>query len=148
MICGAFIGSIGAVVQNLYGLSARLAGVKGPIYWDYGKVLIFSGKVLSGILPTVLGTIAHLVWDIILGIVFVYLIRDSFDRYLVLKGVVYGAIVWFIIKTIATLFRVPVIVDVSPYTVLFFFIGSLFFGLVIAYSLRVFINRLHQEKES
>lgn len=148
MVYGTWIGLAGAAVQNLYGLLGKLAGFTGPVYWDYGKIIVLSGRNMNGVLATLLGIAAHLVWDTILGIVFVYLVRDRMGHQLTLKGITYGAAIWFFVRAIALLYRIPIFISVSPQTVLFFFIGSIFFGIVVACSLRFLYHRVERRPSS
>ena len=135
LINGTIAGSAGAIIQNGYALLMSRLGYSGPVYIDYGKILLFYNPP-QGILPNGLGLVAHFVWDIILAVLFAYLLQKTSSRYLWLKGLIYGIAVWFFIKTGATLYKIPIIYEVRPYTVAFFLGGAILFGIIIASTLQ------------
>ncbi|MBU7005227.1 hypothetical protein [Phosphitispora fastidiosa] len=141
LINGAIAGAAGAVVQNLYAAAARLFGYTGPGYITYGKIVL-AIEDNGGLLSNSLGLVSHLVWDIIVGILFAYIISSTTSRYYIWKGMLYGAAVWYLIKAGATIFKIPIIMGFYPETVVFFFIGALIYGLVVSYSLKVLDTRL------
>ena len=139
LVSGALAGSVGAVIQNTYAFIAKSLGFQGPVYIDYGEYLLFY-KDQSGPLTSFFGFIGHFVWDIIIGIIFAYLILNTSSRYYLLKGILYGVIVWFLIKAGSTLFKIPEVITVLPHTVAFFFFGSILFGISLAYTLKLLDN--------
>lgn len=139
IVKGLIAGIAGAVCQNLYALGTRVLGYQGPLYVDYGKILLFYSS-RRGWLPDILGLIAHFIWDIILAVFFVYFIKYTSSRHRLLKGIVWALAVWFFIKTGATLYKIPVIIHVEPVTVVVFLIGSIIYGLALVLAL----NRMEQ----
>ena len=140
LINGAIAGAAGAVIQNLYAFAVRLFDYTGPTYITYGKIIL-AIEDNSGLLSNSMGLLGHFVWDIILGIIFAYIISSTTSRYYIWKGLLYGAVVWYFIKAGATMFKIPEIMGVNPATVVFFFIGALLYGLVVSYSLKVLDTR-------
>jgi len=140
LVNGAIAGAAGAVVQNLYVAVAGLFGYTGPSYITYGKIAL-AIEDNNGVLSNLMGLVGHFIWDIMLGIIFAYIISNATSRYYIWKGLLYGAVVWYLIKAGATIFKIPAIMGVYPETVVFFFIGALLYGLVVSYSLRVLDTR-------
>lgn len=140
MVFGAIAGMAGAVVQNFYAVIAESMGLTGPVYLNYGKIVLML-KDYNDPLADTLGVIGHFTWDIILGIAFAYLVSLTSSRYYILKGIIYGIIVWYFIKVIATLFKIPVIIGVQPHTVAFFFIGAILYGATLALTLKLLDSR-------
>jgi hypothetical protein len=140
MVSGAIAGVMGGICQNIYAGLLNIWGMPGSYYIEYGKVLLFARNP-SGLLPDGLGLLAHFAWDIILAIVFVCIIQQTSQRYFLLKGLLYGMIVWFLIRAGATLFKIPIINQDLPHTIALFFIGSLLFGVVIVNTLRFLQKR-------
>lgn len=130
LINGAIAGGVGAVIQNGYTLLMRSLGYLGPSFIDYGKVVIFY-ELPQGWLPTGLGLIAHFIWDVVLAIIFAYLLYGTTSRYVWFKGVIYGIVIWFFIQLGAILYKVPLIVEFTPTTVAFCFGGAVMFGIII-----------------
>lgn len=133
---GIIAGVIGAVVQNIYIYFTQLLGFTKLNYQDYSQVVIFL-RIYKGMLPTFLGILGHFVWDILFGIIFAYLIKFTPRKLYIIKGVVYGVIIWYLIKLGATLFRLTVFMSPPPNSVFVFFIGSILYGAAIAYVLKV-----------
>ena len=136
MTRGIITGAVAAVVQNVYIFGAHMAGFTKVDYEDYAEMVFFS-KLLPGFFPSFLGLIGHLVWDIFLGIIFAYIIKYSSSRFYVLKGMVFGAFVWWLVKVSCTLFRLPGLSTPSYRQVGVFLIGALLFGVVTAYTLKL-----------
>jgi hypothetical protein len=136
IVNGAIIGTAGAAIQDLYSCAMKALGYRGLIYIDYGRALLFT-DLHPGTLNFGLGLIAHLIWDIIIGVIFVCLIQGSSKYYLYLKGIIYGSMVWFIIQTSETLLRMPVIHEYYPGSEPYILIGSLLYGLVVAYTFKL-----------
>lgn len=136
MTRGIIAGAVAAVAQNVYIFGARMAGFTKVEYEDYAEILFFS-KFLPGFFPSFLGLIGHLVWNVFLGIIFAYIIKYSSSKFYVLKGIVFGAFVWWLVKVFCTLFRLPALSNPPYQQVGVFLIGSLLFGVVVAYTLKL-----------
>jgi hypothetical protein len=137
---GIIAGGVGFIVQNVYIFAAYMAGFTKIIYEDYTEMLFFS-KLLPGIFPNFLGYVGHLVWDVLLGIIFAYGIKYTSSRFYLLKGIVYGIFIWWIVNVICTLFRLPVFSTLSSRELGVYLIGALLFGLVVAYTLKLLDTR-------
>jgi hypothetical protein len=133
IVNGAIIGTAGMAVQSLYSCAIKALGYPGLIYADYGRVLLFA-NLQPGATGYGLGLIAHWIWDIMIGVVFVYLIQGSSKHYRFAKGIIYSVAIWFIIQAGETLFRIPVIHEYYPGSEPYIFTGALLFGLVLAYT--------------
>jgi len=137
---GIIAGAVGAVVQNIYIYAAQMMGFTTTNYGDYSEILFFS-KLLPGFFPNFFGIIGHFVWDTFLGVVFAYGIKYTSSRFYVLKGLVYGAFIWWIVNVICKLFRIPVF-STLPYQELgVFLVGALLFGFIAAFTLRMLDSR-------
>lgn len=135
MTKGMIVGTAGAVFQNIYALIARAAGYNVMSYADYARATLFE-RYHSGALAQLLGYIGHFTWDIFLGVIFVYLVKSTSDKFLVAKSIAYGVVIWYMVKGAPTLFRIPAFLNISPKSMFFFFIGSILFGLTISFTLR------------
>lgn len=139
IVNGAIIGTAGAAVQILYSFALKAFGYQGLVYIDYGQALLFM-NIYPGSLFYGLGIIAHWIWDIIIGVIFVYLIQRSFEYYLYPKGIIYGVAIWFFIGAGVSLFRMPVIHKYYPGSEPYIFIGSILYGLVVAYTFKLLMK--------
>lgn len=140
MTRGIIAGAVGAIVQDVYTFGARMAGFTKIEYEDFAEILFFS-KPIPGFFPSFFGLLGHLVWDIFLGIMFAYLIKYTSSRFYVLKGLVYGSFIWWMIKVACTLFRIPVLASMPSRQVGVYLIGAMLFGLVVAYTLKLLDTR-------
>ncbi len=140
MTRGVIAGAVGAVVQNVYIFAAQIAGFTRTNYEDYSEIFFFS-RLLPGLFPTFFGLVGHLIWDVFLGIIFVYGIKLTSSRFYVLKGVVYSAFIWWLVNVISLLFRIPVFDSLSYREQGAYFVGALLFGLVLAFTLKILGSR-------
>lgn len=136
MTRGIIAGAVGAVVQNVYIFAAQMTGFTQTNYEDYSEMLFFS-KLLPGFFPTFFGLIGHFIWDIFLGVVFAYGIKYTSSRFYLLKGIVYGAFIWWVVNVICILFRIPVFSSLSYRELGAYLIGALLFGFVLAVTLKM-----------
>ncbi|HEY8464176.1 MAG TPA: hypothetical protein VIM29_09190 [Bacillota bacterium] len=119
MISGIIAGGVAAVIQNIYGMVMKIFGYGGPFYIDYGKIVLFK-RLPQGVLSDGLGLIAHLIWDIVLAMGFAYILHIGSSHYLWVKGLIYEMVIWFFIEIGAVLYRIPLISEVSSYSLTFF----------------------------
>lgn len=54
-----------------------------------------------------MATMAHIIWDLLLGILSVHIINGMTNSYYYLKALIYGLFLWFMIQVLGTLFRLP-----------------------------------------
>lgn len=140
MTRGIIAGVVSAVVQDVYTFAARTVGFTKIDYEDFAEALIFS-RLLPGFFPSFFGLIGHLAWNTFLGVVFVYLIKFTSSRYYVLKGLTVGVFTWWFVKVFFSIVRIPGIVSPSSKEVGVYLIGSLLFGLSVAYTLKLLDTR-------
>jgi len=77
LVTGAVIGTATFISQNLYALGAKAFNIPTLTYVDYGRILLLS-KVMKGTIAVIIGLIGHLIWEIILGVIFVYIKQFKF----------------------------------------------------------------------
>lgn len=100
-------------------------------FLDFSGVFIYGGKPLN--LPEALfAQFGELVWDGFIGILFVYFITDIRSRYLLIKGAVYGLIVWFITYALVILYRVPAFKKIALESAMENAFVSMLYGFVLA----------------
>jgi len=77
------------------------------------------------------------------GVLFAYIILLTSHRYYVLKGLGYGAILWFLLMGFGTIFNLAQFQDIPPTPALTTFIGALIYGIVLAYNLKIIDKNTH-----
>ncbi|PKM81954.1 MAG: hypothetical protein CVU89_06340 [Firmicutes bacterium HGW-Firmicutes-14] len=133
---GALAGIIGAVVQDIYGHTAKTFGITDRIFLDFAKIVLFH-KPYGGIFGFIAGILSHLTFGMITGVLFVYLIKRTSSRYLYYKGMGMGMTIWFFSLGVATLYNLPLFKDIPPVPALITFVGALIWGLATAFSLKL-----------
>lgn len=139
-ISGAAAGVIGASLQVLYGYIVKTLEFSDRGFHDYGKVFImFSSH--QGIFADLIGIISHIGNGMIFGIAFAYLISWTSPRLYLLKGLIYGIMLWHLFLGIGTLFKIPMFHKVPPTTAFATLIGSIIYGVTAAYILKYIETR-------
>jgi hypothetical protein len=133
MITGAFAGIIGAVLQDIYGYLSKVIGLTDRGYIDFARAVTFY-TIKEGPLETIMALIAHIIWDLLLGILFAYIIDRTSKSYYYLKAFIYGLALWFIIQVLGTLFRLPLFFNIPALAALLTLIGAVIYSFGIAYT--------------
>lgn len=102
---------------------------------DFARAVILY-NIKDGTLETILALIAHIIWDLLLGILFAYIINSMSNSYYYLKAFIYGLALWFIIQVLGTLFRLPMFFHIPAWAALLTLIGALIYSFGIAFTLR------------
>lgn len=135
MTQGIIAGIAGAVVQNIYALITRAAGFNVTTYADYARATLFERNYQEPF-AQFLGFIGHFTWDILLGVIFVYVIKSTSRKFLTVKSIAYGVVIWYLVKGAPTFFRLPAFLNITPESMFFYFIGSILFGVTISLALK------------
>ncbi len=136
LVAGGLAGIIGAIVQNIYGFAVKGLRLTDRTFADFAEVIV-TFKSFEGIIAFIVGLIAHLIVGLIFGIIFAYVIAATSSRYYLIKGVAYGAVLWFLLLGFGTIFKLPLFKEIPPNAALFTLVGAVLYGLVTAYSLRL-----------
>ena len=133
---GALAGTIGALIQDAYGYLVKLTGLSDRGFIDFARAVVFY-DVKNGTTEMIVASIAHIIWDLFLGILFVYLINSMSNSYYFLKALIYGLFLWFIIQVLGTLFRLPMFFHIPARAAIITLIGAVIYSLGIALIIKV-----------
>ena len=123
-------------MQNIFAYLAFLTGLTNILYIDIARALLFS-KNYSGALAVIVSLIGHIIIDCFWGILYAFLVKTTGSRFYVLKGVVFGAFLWFFVRVIGTkILELPEFTGTNPATALIFIVGAVIFGLTLAFTLK------------
>lgn len=136
MVFGASAGLLGGILQEVYGYLIKLTGFTDKGYIDFAKAVVFY-EIDDGWLGTVLSIIAHLTLDLLLGILFAYIVKNTSRSYYYTKALIYGLATWFILQTAGTVLRLPLFFRVPAKVVLVTLIGAFLYSFGTAYALRL-----------
>lgn len=140
LISGSLAGAIAGLIQNLFGQTLKALGITDRAFADFAKVLIMY-KPYQGTLAIIVGVISHIITGLIFGVIFAYIIQKTSSKYLLTKGIAYGAVLWVLLSGFGTMFKLPMFFDIPPRAALTTFVGALIYGFVTAYALKFIDNR-------
>jgi hypothetical protein len=103
---------------------------------DFASVLLYARKPAFW-WDTILAFIAQLIFTCGIAILFIHALPFINTRRYVLKGVSFGVSSWFIIYAAVNVYKIPLISGLAWPTAVDNFIGSIFFGLVMALTIRI-----------
>lgn len=139
-VAGAISGSVAALIQEIYGSLVKYVGISDKDFGDFAGVMIMS-KNYQGIFAHIVQWIAHIGIGMLFGIIFAQIFKYTSSKYWWLKGLIYGLILWVLLTSIGTLYKMPVWIVTEPKTVLSILAGSLIYSFITAYILKILDKR-------
>ena len=136
LMAGVVSGTVAILIQTAYALTVKSLGFTDRIYVDFAKVIIMSEN-RQGLSPFFIGLIAQLVIGAMFGVVFAFVEKFTSSRYYIVKGVFFGAVLWFLLTGFGTMWRLPVFSDMPTYSAYSTLTGSLIYGLALAYTMKL-----------
>lgn len=137
------IGGIGAgIIKDIPDIIFRyLLKITGIAFWDY------SGTISMGRPPRSFPEIANaafheVVFSIFIGIVFVYLAPYFRTKHILIRGAIYGALVWFGIRACVIAFHIKHLIDGDILSATLNSLNSIIYGIVLA----MIVNYLERKK--
>ncbi|MCW3488519.1 DUF1440 domain-containing protein [Dethiobacter alkaliphilus] len=128
---GLVAGIAAGVVMSMADLILTGFGwVKFP-YYDWGLSLI-SGSVAETFPEIAIGLVIHLMFAGVLGVIFSYAIQLIPSTNSLLRGWLYGVVVWFAVHVIVNLFGFQPLKPIPMSQLLSDFLTASVFGLVLA----------------
>jgi len=140
LIVGGIAGSFGAVSNVILGVIFKSLGWSDRAFFDYSTSL-FGKTIYQGILGFLMGVITEVAVCIIYGVIFAYVIKLTSSRYLYLKGLLYGFVLWMLLSSLGTMYNIPLFSDIpldAAYTTLF---TAIVYGFVVAWVLKTIASK-------
>jgi hypothetical protein len=131
LVSGGLAGLVGAGVQNGYSFLMQALNLAEYTYSDFAT-MVMTGTLYRGPLGLLAGFLAYLAVGMILGVFFTWLIETTTDRYLYIKGLLYGYALWFLLTGFGNIFGLPAFDQLSVISALSILAGGLIYGLVTA----------------
>jgi hypothetical protein len=129
---GFMIGTIAGALADLSSfLLTRVLKIGKIGYEDFAAVLVYSTKAKT-IGELIFAHLVQLFFSALLGVLFVFLIKNITSKYLFLKAISFGLFVWLFAFSTAQLYKLPELYKVDLKTALVNYIAAIVFGLVIA----------------
>ena len=138
LVAGGIAGVAGSVVNIITGVIFKSLGWSDRAFYDYSTTLF--GKTTyadKGVLGFLMGVITEVAVCIIFGVIFVYIIKFTSSRYLYIKGLGFGFVLWMLLTSLGTMYNIPLFEDTpldAAYTTLF---TALTYGFVVAWVLKI-----------
>ncbi len=136
LVAGAVSGTVAILIQTTYALIIKYLGLTDRIYVDFAKVIIIS-ESRQGISAFFIGLIAQLVIGGMFGVAFAFIEKFTSSRYYLVKGIFFGAILWFLLTGFGTMWRLPVFHEMPTSAAYSTLIGALIYGLALAYTMKL-----------
>ena len=138
LVSGAIAGFVGSMVTIITGLTFKSLGWADRAMFDFSTTLFGKSTYADkGFFGFLMGVITQVAVCIIFGVVFAYIIKVTSNRFLYIKGLGYGFILWMLLSSFGTIYNVPLFADIPlnvAYTTLF---TSLAYGFFAAWTLKI-----------
>jgi hypothetical protein len=134
LVAGSLDGVIGAFIQELYAIILKTLEFSDRTFGDLAFILV-SQKYQEEVL--LVKIIANAAIGLFFGAVFAYILMLTTSRYYLLKGIFYGVVLWLILSGFGVVFDLPKFKDTPPDIALVTLIGSIIYGVVTAYTLKL-----------
>ncbi|KUO53408.1 MAG: hypothetical protein APF76_09205 [Desulfitibacter sp. BRH_c19] len=137
---GAIAGILGAITQDIYGLTVKGIGLTDRAFIDFAKVIAFR-TATSGTLSFITGLVVHLTLGMMFGLLFSYIISMTSSNFYYYKAIGYSAGLWFWTLAVGSMVNLPLFAGIPVISQITTFVGALIFGLAMAYSLKLLENK-------
>lgn len=138
LVAGMIAGSVGSIVTIIMGLIWKSLGLADRAFYDFSTTLFgkstYADKGFPGFL---MGVITQVAVCVIFGIIFAYIIKATSNRYLYIKGLGFGFIIWMLLSSFGTIYNIPLFADIPlnvAYTTL---TTALTYGFIMAWTLKI-----------
>ena len=128
---GLLYGVLAGVILNIFNLVSYYFDVISLRYLDWMAILLYGTKPYNA-LDGGFALLMQIGLCGILGVLFVYILPVIGFEHHSIKGMVFGLSVFQTTYIVTTLFRVPELVYIPPYTAMGNSLGSALFGAILA----------------
>ena len=130
LICGALAGALANIIMDFFEMGFQKAGlIKFTLDQFAGSMIIRDKAALMTGWGLIIGFLAGAALCIILGVIFVYLIEFTGFQGIILKGLLYGFILWFLIYGgVKSGLHISYLQDYDPQHAFFNILFHLIFG--------------------
>lgn len=127
------IGGIGAgIIKDIPDFIFRyLLKITRITFWDYSGTISL-GHPPHNLLELVNAAFYEVVFSIFIGILFVYLAPYFKTKRILIRGAIYGALVWFTIRAGVVVFQVKPLIDGDILSATLNSLNSILYGIVLA----------------
>lgn len=132
-LTGLISGMAGSTICLILGLIVRWAGLTDRTFDNLAQVFILS-KENPGLLAFIMGSVVHLGIGGGCGVLFVHYISSTSQKYLIIKGISFGTMVFILFVGFGNYFRMPLFTNMLPLSSFLLWILSMIYGLILSYT--------------
>jgi len=141
---GFIAGLAGGVAMNIINLISYYLNIAELRYLDWAALLIYGTKPYSAV-EAVFAQMAQLIFVSVLGVILAYLMPVVTSKNYLLRGWLYGSLVWFSVYGLSYLFKMQATIPLRIDTAFSDLISASVFGLVTVEILRrLDVNRVNK----
>jgi hypothetical protein len=138
VIGGAIAGALKDIPDAIFHYILKITDIT---FWDYAGIIVLK-RHPEGILEHVYSFLYEVTFSILIAVIYIHLIPYLQTKHYLLRGAVFGAIVWFFIQAAALAFRIEaVIVRSDLITSIVNSVNSLIYGMILAYVIHALEKR-------
>ncbi|ATW25789.1 hypothetical protein [Candidatus Formimonas warabiya] len=143
-IDGVIAGAIAGLIKNTPDLLFHnLLNITGKSFWDYANI-IATGRHPHGLIEQIYSFFFEIVFSISVGLIYIFVIPYLRTKYNLLRGAIYGAMVWFAIRAWVTAFHIEPLMQEDQSTMIVNSILSILFGIILEWLLQVLKNKHYE----
>ena len=109
-------------------------------FWDYSGVIAL-GHLPSGAAEYICAVFFEIIFSILVGLFFVFVTNRIIIKHYFLSGAFYGAVVWFMIRSVVVGLNIQLLMDGDIVTATINSFNSIMYGLILAIIIRFLENR-------
>ncbi len=133
-LAGIISGMAGSTCCLVLGLIFRWMGLTDRTFDNLAQVFILT-KENTGALAFFMGSVVHLGIGGALGVIFAYFIRTTARKYIIIKGVFFGAMVFISFVGLGNYYRMALFTNMPPLASFLLWIASMIYGLTMSFTL-------------
>lgn len=143
---GFIAGILAGIIMNIESYATFAPNLNTLRFVDWAGVIIFGHQPPFSVGELVFAQICQLFITGVSGIIFVYLIPCVTSKNLILKGWIFGVLMWLIIYIAdIILLEMEGITELTLPGAISDFVGASIYGLVLAWLIKRFTNKLPSE---
>ncbi|MGF7186806.1 putative membrane protein [Desulfitispora alkaliphila] len=130
----------GSIAGLIAGIAMNIVNLILVMVFSFGEDLLvnYAAEMLLGSTPGflfeyIISFVAHIVWTMLLGILFAYMILIVDSSYMLYKSWFFSITTWFLLYSVGILFEVPLLEVTSVSTATSNMITSSVYGLLLGY---------------
>lgn len=144
MLIGWISGALGLMTRNVWSFFAKQVGLAKFYIWHLSADIFMDQKYIKTLAGNVVGVLADIVFGGLLGIVFVYFLKTTNSKSIIIKGWGYGMAAWLFLFGFM-LHNLPQM-QIAPREALgnfSAFIGHSIYGISMGIYAKLLLNKYH-----